>query len=80
MTDLLTVGEVARKLGVPRARVDYALEKAGIQERGRAGILRLFAPDQVPVIQAALGTVRVRASRSTPEPNGVGPRVVGVCS
>ena len=60
MTDLLTVGDVARKLGVPRARVDYALDKAGIRERARAGILRLFSPDQLPVIEAALGTVRVR--------------------
>ena len=80
MTDLLTVGDVARRLGVPRARVDYALEKAGIQERGRAGILRLFAADQVPVIQAALGTVRVRASRSTREPGGADTGVAGICS
>ena len=70
MTEMLTVGDVARKLGVPRARVDYALDKAGIRERGRAGILRLFAADQVPVIQAALRTVKVRAQRSTPELGG----------
>ena len=60
MTYLLTLGEIARRIGVPRTRLDYALDKAGIKERGRAGILRLFSVDQVPVIEAALSTVRVR--------------------
>ncbi len=60
MTELLTVGDIARRIGVPRARVDYALDKAGIRERARAGILRLFSPDQLPVIEAALATVRSR--------------------
>lgn len=58
MSDMLTVGEIARAVGEPRARVDYAIEKAGIRERRRAGILRLFGRDQVPVIEAALRTVR----------------------
>lgn len=60
MMDMLTVGEIARSIGVPRTRVDYAIDKAGIRERGRAGILRLFSPDQIPVIQAALTTIRER--------------------
>ncbi len=68
MTDLLTVGDVARRLGVPRARIDYAMEKAGIQERSRAGILRLFSEDQLPVIRAALNTVRTRAQRPKVSP------------
>lgn len=71
MANLLTVGDVARRIGVPRARVDYALDKAGIRERARAGILRLFSPDQIPVIEAALLTVRTRQRRSAEamEPN-----------
>ena len=64
MADLLTVGDVARRIGVPRARVDYALDKAGIRERSRAGILRLFSLDQLPVIEAALGTVRSRQRKT----------------
>lgn len=64
MTELLTVGDIARRIGVPRARVDYALDKAGIRERTRAGIIRLFSPDQLPVIQAALATVRSRQRNS----------------
>ncbi len=63
MSDLLTVGDVARSLGVPRSRVDYALDKGGIRERSRAGILRLFHVDQLPVIEAALKTVRTRQRR-----------------
>lgn len=63
MTDLLTVGDVAKKLGLPRSRIDYAIEKAGIRERHRAGILRLFSADQLPVIEAALATVRSRGEK-----------------
>lgn len=63
MTDLLTVGDVAKKLGLPRSRVDYAIEKAGIRERHRAGILRLFSVDQLPIIEAALATVRSRGQK-----------------
>jgi hypothetical protein len=62
MSDQLTVGDVARRLGVPRVRVNYAIDKAGIRERGRAGILRLFSLDQLPVIRAALQTVRTRTT------------------
>ena len=58
MTDLLTTGQLARRLGVPRTRLDYALDRAGIRERGRAGIIRLFALEQIPVIRAALDNVR----------------------
>ena len=60
MENLVTLGEIARRMGVRRSRVDYAVEKAGIQERGRAGILRLFSTSQIPVIEAALSTVRTR--------------------
>ncbi len=69
-TELMTVGELARELGVSRARLSYALDKASILERGRAGILRLFGRDQLPAVRAALATVRVRSPRpeSNPDP------------
>ncbi|MCH8146761.1 MAG: hypothetical protein IH987_02045 [Planctomycetes bacterium] len=63
---MLTVGDVARRLKISRARVAYAVEKFGVQERTRAGILRLFSEDQLPVIEAAIRTVRHR-QRSTIE-------------
>lgn len=53
-----TIGQVAKQLGVARSRLDYAVTKVGIQERGRAGIIRLFSPDQIPSMRAALESVR----------------------
>ena len=66
MSANLTIGDIARQLGVPRARLDYAVDKAGIRERGRVGIIRLFSADQVPVIRAALGTVRTPRTTAVP--------------
>jgi len=60
MTQMVTTGQIARENGVPRARVVYAIEKIGIREHARAGIIRLFSPDQIPAIQAALKTIRIR--------------------
>ena len=67
MSTLHTVGDIARKIGVPRTRLDYAIAKAGIQERCRAGILRLFSTDQIPVLRTALDQVR---SKSPPKAEG----------
>ena len=58
MAELLTIGAVARQIGVARSKLDYAVQKVGIRERGRAGILRLFSHDQIPSMRAALETVR----------------------
>ena len=69
MNELMTVGDVARQLGLSQSRVNYAIDKAGIRERGRAGILRLFSPDQVPVIRAALATIREKRSAPATETN-----------
>lgn len=58
MDGFQTIGQIARQLGVARSRLDYAVSKVGIQERGRAGIIRLFSPDQIPSMRAAMETVR----------------------
>ena len=58
MPELMTIGDIARQIGVARSKLDYAVQKAGIQERRRAGIIRLFSSDQIVVIRAALATVR----------------------
>ena len=63
MKNLLTIGDIARRFGVARHRLSYAVEKANIGHRGRAGILRLYGEDQVAVMQAALDTVRPQAVR-----------------
>ena len=49
-----TVGEIARKNGVPTHRVQYAILSLGIKPTGRAGVLRMFDADAVARISAAL--------------------------
>ena len=56
---LLTLGDVARACGVPPHRAKYAIAEYGIEPRQRAGILRLWAPEQVAAVRAAL----IRISR-----------------
>ena len=60
MATMVTTGQIAKDVGVHRSKIDYAIEKAGIQPRGRAGIIRLFSTDQISVIEAALATIKVR--------------------
>ena len=64
MAQMLTTGEIAKKTGASRAQVDYAIEKAGISERARAGIIRLFSNDQLPAIEAAIASIRVRVDHA----------------
>lgn len=40
----LTVGQIARVLGVPQANVAYHITKNQIKEQGRVGIIRVFNP------------------------------------
>lgn len=63
MDGYLTIGQIARQLSVARSRLDYAVMKVGLRERGRAGIIRLFSPDQIPSMRAALETVRPHRTR-----------------
>lgn len=53
-----TTGDIARRTGCPRSVVCYALERAGIQPAARAGITRLFTPEQWPDIITAIRNVR----------------------
>lgn len=67
MNDILTVKELSKKLGVTRAKAYYAIDKAGIEPRGRAGSVALYSPDQVPLIEAALKNVRPYVVQSCEE-------------
>ena len=51
---LLTLGEISRRLGAPRHVVDYAIQRYGIKETQRAGILRLFSEDRLESIKNAI--------------------------
>ncbi len=52
--------EIARQVGHPidRDEVAYAVRKLHIQPVGRAGLVRLFAPDVVDAVQAFLTSKR----------------------
>ena len=49
-----TVGEIARRLGVKRSRVSYIVVSRNIPHIFQAGKARVFAPDAVRRIEAAL--------------------------
>ena len=61
---MLTTGTIAKKLGVTRAKVSYAIEKGKIEPFMRAGIARLFAVDQLPAIEAALESIGTQKRRT----------------
>jgi hypothetical protein len=52
---LLTPGVIARHLRVPVHRVEYVIRSRQMKPHARAGILRIFTPDDMGVIASALG-------------------------
>ena len=64
---LFTTGDLAKRLGVPRPRIHYAIERAGILERTRAAGVRLFDRNQIPSIEAAVLAVRTGKGHRTDE-------------
>jgi hypothetical protein len=55
---LFTVGDISRRYGIPRDRVAYTIQKNEVAESERAGILRLFTPEQVRQIAKLARQVR----------------------
>ena len=51
---LLTIGAIATRLGVPLHRVEYVIRSRGIPASGRAGRLRVFAPEAITLIRHVL--------------------------
>ena len=54
MTNLLTSGQIAKKLNVDRDKVNYALRKLAIKPIGRAGQFRVFPEAAIKSVQAFL--------------------------
>jgi len=63
--DLRTARQIASEAGVPFHRVDYVIQRLGLTETARVGIVRLFSPDQQSAILGALAS-SVVAKPTTP--------------
>jgi len=60
---LKTSGQIAETLGVDRGRVAYLLRRARVRPVGRAGIIRLYPPIAIEVIEKLLQYDRLPASQ-----------------
>jgi DNA-binding transcriptional MerR regulator len=59
-TPMPTVGEIARRLGVPVHRVEYVVRSRNIRPGGRAGNCRVFTEEDVVRITAELRQIDAR--------------------
>jgi len=59
-TDLLTVTQIADKLGEPPQRVSYIIRKYRLKPVQRVGIIRLFDENQVSAIKNGLYGIQIR--------------------
>jgi len=58
--DFLTVGDIAQKLKVDRDQVSYAVRKANIEPVGRAGMVRLFSGNAIPLVRNFINSKRAK--------------------
>lgn len=59
----LTVGAIARELGEPVHRVQYAVKTRAIEPEAVAGNLRIFAPEAVERVAGILRDIDRQADR-----------------
>jgi len=51
---MVSIGEIANKLGVPIHRVRYIIDKRGIRPTGRIANVRTFAESDIQFIESEL--------------------------
>lgn len=56
----MTLPEIARRLGEPLHRVRYAVETYRIEPVERIGIVRVWGPAEIAMVQSALRRIRQR--------------------
>lgn len=66
METLLTVGQCAKKLACPIWQIQYLLRARDIQPTCRVGVLRLFPPTVIDVLQRELDAIKQRQNRTEP--------------
>jgi hypothetical protein len=62
MSNLLTVSQIADRLGEPPQRVGYIIRKYRIKAVERVGIIRLFSEEQLEAIKEGLYGIQIRRS------------------
>lgn len=60
---MLTIGEIARRLGKPVHRVQYIIRARGIRPYGWAGNARVFPEDAVDIIAAEIERIQSAKGR-----------------
>lgn len=60
----LTIRDVAKAVGVTQRRAGYAIDAYAIEPATRAGIVRLWTPDQLDTIRSAVK--RIESRREVP--------------
>ena len=56
----VTARTISRRIKEPLSRVQYALERCGVEPLGRAGIIRIFDESAVAECRECLGKLRPR--------------------
>jgi DNA-binding transcriptional MerR regulator len=54
---LLTIGEIAERLGVSMHRLKYAIDQYKIVPDRRVGIIRVWSENKLPLIESALAKI-----------------------
>ncbi len=60
---MLTITQIARRIGNKKRRVRYAIEKLAIPHVQRAGVTLLYDEKHIPTIEKELGIIRHRTYR-----------------
>lgn len=60
-----TIGEIARRLGVPIHCIDYVIRARRIRPSGRAGNVRVFSAEDVSRIAEEINRIRQQRPFST---------------
>ena len=68
LDQLVTIGDIASRLGVQAARVKYVVETRSIRPDRRIGLTRVWRVGDIPRIAAALANVRGRTHTTPAEP------------
>lgn len=63
---LLTVGVIASRIGVPIHRIEYLIVSRGIEPVARAGKLRVFNPGVVELLRSELRTMSATVANHPP--------------